>query len=104
MSNTDALTAVYNHLSSEATFSDSAKTKDLDLRVSYGPSNNANNNSNNKTIYYDLRNKDWDVIVIDKNGWTLKESTEVPVTFRRYQNIQIAQVNPLAPGDYSPDI
>lgn len=99
MSNTDAISAVSNHFSWKAHYG--GNKKDLDLRVSYGPDND--NTTNNKTVYYDLTNKQGDVIVITKDSWSIRKSTDVPIMFDR-RNIQRAQVNPVPSGQYPEDI
>lgn len=97
MSNTDAITAVCNHLSWQAHYKGSKKI--LDLRVSYGNSTD----NNNKTIHYDLTNKQGDVVVITKNGWAIRKSTDVPTMFER-RDIQRVQINPSPTGEYPEDI
>jgi hypothetical protein len=50
------------------------------------------------TIYYDLANKDWRVVKVTPNGWTVEYG---PIIFRRYKNQQ-PQVYPSK--EYSPDV
>lgn len=97
MSNTDAISAVSNHLSWKAHYE--GGKKNLDLRVSYGDLND----SNNKTIYYDLTNKYGDIVAITKDGWSIKKSSDAPITFDR-RSIQRPQVNPVPSGQYPEDI
>lgn len=103
MVNTDALNAVSNHLAGQASFGNDAKTKTLDLRVSYGQDYDDNANVKNKTIYYDLTNKQWEVIAINKDGWTIKKSNEIPIMFRRYQSHK-AQFTPTPSNEYPASI
>jgi hypothetical protein len=56
LSNGETIAAVCNTLRAKALFGDVTKT--LNLRVSNG------NDASNKTIYYDLTNKDWQVVKI----------------------------------------
>ena len=100
MSNTDAITAVCNHLTSKARFDKENNKKFLDLRVSYGDSST---DSNNKTIHYDLTNKLGDIVAITKDGWSIKKSINVPIMFER-RDIQRAQVYPTASGEYDRNI
>ena len=109
MINTDAVTAVSNHLAWQASLVSTNK-KTLDLRVSYGQSfdltttiYDIDGTSNNKTIYYDLTNGKGDVVAIAKGGWSVKKSTDVPVMFER-RSIQRAQINPSPSGGYPQDI
>jgi hypothetical protein len=50
------------------------------------------------TIYYDLANKDWQVVKITPEGWSIENS---PIIFRRYKSQQ-RQVYPSR--EYSPDV
>jgi hypothetical protein len=52
------------------------------------------------TIHYDLTNKDWQVIKITKDGWSVEYA---PVIFKRYSNQQ-PQVYPCKSKEYPPDI
>jgi hypothetical protein len=82
------LTQACNILQGEAClFGD--KEKKLDLRVSSGP----DNQNENMTFWYDLANKTSQVIKITSNGWSVKESKEAPIMFRRYPQTK-AQVTP----------
>jgi hypothetical protein len=85
LSNGETIAAVCNTLRAKALFGDITKT--LNLRVSNG------NDDSNKTIYYDLTNKDWQVVKITQDGWKVEDPINVPIMFRRYQN-QRAQVTP----------
>ncbi len=109
MINTDAVTAVSNHLAWQASLVRTNK-RTLDLRVSYGQSFDVtttiydiDGTSNNKTIYYDLTNGKGDVVAITKDGWSIKKSTDVPVMFER-RSIQRTQINPSPSGGYPQDI
>ena len=42
------------------------------------------------SIYYDLANKDWQVVKITEDGWQIEQS---PILFRRYGSTGI-QINP----------
>ena len=100
MSNTDAISAVSNHLSWKAHYN--GNKKDLDLRVSYGQTS-IEKGCSNKTVYYDLTNKHGNVVSITKDSWSIRKSTDVPVMFDR-RNIQRAQVDPVSSGQYPTDI
>jgi hypothetical protein len=52
------------------------------------------------TVYYDLSNKDWQVVKITKDGWSVEYA---PVIFRRYSNQQ-PQVYPYKSKEYPSDI
>jgi hypothetical protein len=93
LSNGETIAAVYNTLRAKALFGNFTNT--LSLRVSNG------HDDSNKTIYYDLTNKDWQVVKITESGWSVENSNDVPIMFRRYQN-QRAQVIPSK--NYPPDI
>jgi hypothetical protein len=93
LSNVEALAAVCNTLRAKALFGDVTET--LNLRVSNGK------DTSNKTIYYDLTNKDWQVVKITESVWSVENSNDVPIMFRRYQN-QRAQVTPSK--EHVPDI
>lgn len=95
--NDQALTTICDILNAEASFSNNIKT--LDLRVSNGHTDGMD--IANSTIYYDLTNIDWQVVKITQEGWSIEESSNVPVMFRRYSNQQ-PQVRPSK--DYPPDI
>jgi hypothetical protein len=93
LSNGETIAAVCNTLRAKALFGDVTKT--LNLRVSNG------NDASNKAIYYDLTNKDCQVVKITESGWSVENSNDVPIIFRRYQN-QRAQVIPSK--EYPPNI
>ena len=69
--------------------------KKLELRISSGPE------IKERTLYYDLANKTRQVIKITENGWSIQESPNAPITFRRYSQTK-AQVTP--ERNYAPDI
>jgi hypothetical protein len=72
----------------------------LDLRVSYGP----HLDSGDRTIYYDLSNRNWEVVAITKEDWSIKQSTEIPIMFRR-QQLQQPQTYPSSENQgYSDEI
>jgi len=90
----DHFTQACNILQGEAClFGDNEKK--LELRISSGPE------SNERTFYYDLANKTRQVIKITQNGWSIEESTDAPIMFRRYPQTK-AQVTPSR--EYLPDI
>ena len=60
----------------------------------------ASNPDEPSTIYYDLTNKDWQVVKITENDWSIEYA---PGLFRRYSN-QLPQVHPCKSKDYPPDI
>jgi hypothetical protein len=86
-----ALSTTCDILNATALFSNNKKT--LDLRVSTGHFDGAAAADANSTIFYDLTNKDWQVVKITQEGWSIEESHKVPVMFRRYSN-HIPQVTP----------
>jgi|ERR671918_410137 hypothetical protein len=51
--------------------------------------------------WYDLNNDNWEAIKITKDGWTIVNSNEVPIIFRRYSGQQ-TQVYPSK--NYPPNI
>lgn len=65
------------------------KKKKLDLRVAKTIDSNGNT-----SYYYDLTNKEWEVIKLTENSWSVIKNN-VPILFRRYSN-QEEQVNPIA--------
>jgi hypothetical protein len=78
-------------LQAEALFSNNVK--DLELRTSKNPEDNS--------ICYDLTNKQWQLVKVTEQGWSVEESADMPIMFTRYAN-QIAQVTPAE--KYSVDI
>lgn len=86
-----ALMTTCDILNATALFSNNKKT--LDLRVSTGHFDGAAAADANSVIFYDLTNKDWQVVKITQEGWSIEESHKVPVMFRRYSN-HIPQVTP----------
>jgi len=88
--NSESISNVLNVLKAKAEFEGSAKN--LSLRV-----------TNLKeeepfTIYYDLANKDWRVVKVTPDGWTVEYC---PIIFRRYKSQQ-SQVYPSR--EYSSDV
>lgn len=102
MTNTDAINAVCNHFSWKASL-DSDTKKTLDLRVSYGTDFPFTNNNDDRTIYYDLTNKQGQVVAITKDGWGIKGSNEVPIMFEK-SSIHIPQTYPIGSEQYPSDI
>jgi hypothetical protein len=87
--NNENVNNVLNILKARAEFD--GGTRNLHLRVGKVP-------TEAHTIFYDLTDKDWQVIKITGNGWTVEFA---PTIFRRYSNQQ-PQVYPSK--EYSPDI
>ena len=87
--NAESVTNVLNILTAKAEFEGAIRT--LDLRVT-------NVQDEPFTIYYDLSNKDWQVVKITPEGWSIEPS---PIIFRRYKSQQ-PQVYPSR--KYSPDV
>jgi hypothetical protein len=90
--NSEALSNVINVLKAKAEFDGNSKS--LGIRVT------TNVNELSFSIYYDLTNKDWQVIKITKDGWSVEDA---PVIFKRYSNQQ-PQVYPCKSKEYPPDI
>ena len=74
--NAESVTNVLNILTAKAEFEGAIRT--LDLRVT-------NVQDEPFTIYYDLSNKDWQVVKITPEGWSIEPS---PIIFRRYKSQQ----------------
>ena len=89
--NTESVTNILNILKARAEFDGVARN--LSLRV-------AAITEELRTIYYDLTNKDWQVIKITKYGWGIEN---MPIIFRRYNNQQ-PQVYPCKSKEYPSDI
>ena len=88
----DVLKEVVDTLEAKALFDGPEMT--LDLRISKDP--------HDELVYwYDLNNDNWEAIKITKDGWTIVNSNEVPIIFRRYSGQQ-AQVYPSK--SYPPNI
>lgn len=87
--NSENITNALNVLKANAEFDACTRTRELHLRVAADGST---------TIYYDLCNKEWEVIKITPEGWTIEKA---PIIFRRYINNQ-PQVYPSK--DYPSDI
>jgi hypothetical protein len=87
--NSESFTNVLNILKAKAEFE--GVTRTLDLRV-------ASVQDEPFTIYYDLSNKEWQVVKITPKGWSIEPS---PIIFRRYK-VQQPQVYPSR--QYSPDV
>ena len=97
----ETVSAVCNIMQGKAFFGDNVKH--LDLRISNGRVDLTNNEglSNRWPIYYDLGDTGRHVVEITENRWSIEDSMDVPIMFRRYSN-QLAQVIPSP--DYPPDI
>jgi hypothetical protein len=74
----DNVTNVLSILKAKAEF-DSGDRKNLYLRVGTLP-------EEPNTIYYDLTNKDWQIVKITPQGWSIIESKDAPILFKRYNN------------------
>ena len=83
LSSSDMVENIIRVLKSEAEFSENTKT--LELRVA---------KIDDYTFYYDLTNKDWSVVKITSEGWTIERKP--PILFKRYSN-QTPQTLPLFP-------
>jgi hypothetical protein len=90
----ESLKEVINNLAARAMFDGSTRT--LDLRVSKDPNDDS-------VFYYDLTNQNWEVVKITRDGWSIEQSTDVPLMFRRFSNQQ-PQIYPAASKSYPPDI
>ena len=97
----ETVSAICNIMQGKAFFGDNVKH--LDLRISDGGVDLTNNEglSNRWPIYYDLGDTGRHVVKITENRWSIEDSMDVPIMFRRYSN-QLAQVIPSP--DYPPDI
>ena len=97
----ETVSAVCNIMQGKAFFGDNVKH--LDLRISNGRVDLTYNAglSTYQPIYYDLGDTDRHIIKITENRWSIEDSMDVPIMFRRYSN-QLAQVIPSP--DYPPDI
>jgi hypothetical protein len=89
--NSESVTNVLNVLKAEAEFD--GVTRNLNVRV-------ASILDEPSTIYYDLTNKEWHVIKITEDGWSVEYA---PIIFRRYGNQQ-PQVYPCKSKEYPSDI
>ncbi|MPZ06619.1 MAG: hypothetical protein GEU26_09425 [Nitrososphaeraceae archaeon] len=78
-------------LQAEALFGNNVR--DLELRTSKNPED--------RSICYDLTNKEWQVVRITQQGWSVEESCDMPIMFTRYAN-QLPQITPST--DYPEDI
>jgi hypothetical protein len=87
--NSETVSNVLNILNAKAEFEGNART--LSLRV-------ASVQEEPFTIYYDLANKEWQVVKITPTGWSIEKS---PIIFRRHKSQQ-PQVYPSK--GYSPDV
>ncbi len=91
---TEILKQFCDLLEAQALFSNDVK--DLQLRTAnenYGQGTIYLSSTYNKTICYDLTNKEWQVVRASPNGWKVEQSTDVSIMFRRHSN-QIPQVIP----------
>ena len=93
--NSEIASNILNILKAKAEF-DSGERKTLYLRAAIIP-------DEPNTIYYDLCNKDWDIIKITPDGWTIIRSKDAPILFRRYSS-QLPQIYPAKSGEYPTDI
>lgn len=76
--NAEKIEGILNILKADAEFS--GNIKKLDLRVA---------KTDDYTIYYDLTDKNWRVIKITTNGWSIvegKKESPIPILFKRYSN------------------
>jgi hypothetical protein len=87
--NSESISNVLNVLKAKAEFEGS--TRNLSLRVT-------SITEEPFTIYYDLANKDWRVVKVTPDGWTVEYC---PIIFRRYKSQQ-PQVYPSR--EYTPDV
>ena len=87
--NTESVTSAINVLKYKADFKGAMRP--LQLRV-------ARDSNDSNDILYDLTNKDWDIVRISQEGWSIEKS---PIVFRRYNNQQ-SQVFPSR--EYDKDI
>ncbi len=87
--NSESISNVLNVLKAKAEFEGSARN--LSLRVT-------STTEEPFTIYYDLANKDWRVVKVTPDGWTVEYC---PIIFRRYKSQQ-PQLYPSR--EYSPDV
>jgi hypothetical protein len=88
----EIISEVAETLESEALFE--GPTKKLEPRINKDP--------DDPTVYwYDRGTEEWDAIRITPNGWSIVESQNVPIVFRRYAG-QLPQVVPVK--DYPKDI
>ena len=92
--NNETVTNVLNILKAKAEFDGTARN--LSLRVANCSSYDVEEEP--FTIHYDLTNKDWQVIKITKDVWSVEHA---PVIFKRYSNQQ-PQVYPRK--EYPPDV
>jgi hypothetical protein len=81
----------------------------IEIRVAGNVDSDADANDDDNVIYYDLTNRDWEIVKITKHGWNIEKhgflsssSSESPtILFKRYKN-QSTQVYPSR--EYPPDI
>ena len=90
----EVLNEVCMNLESRAIFD--GETKTLELRVTKDPNDDLE-------YYYDLTNPKGEVVKITPDGWSVEQSNNVPIMFRRFSS-QKAQVYPSKSKDYPVDI
>ena len=80
----------------------------LEVRVAGNVDSDPDANDDDNMIYYDLTNRDWEIVKITKHGWNIEKhgflflsSTSPTILFKRYKN-QSTQVYPAK--EYPPDI
>ncbi len=78
--NSESITTVVNILTANAQFG--GNQKELFLRVASNDGNDISSYLQHNQILYDLTNKDWEIVKITPDGWSI-ERTEFAV-FRRY--------------------
>ncbi|MGD1836628.1 MAG: bifunctional DNA primase/polymerase [Nitrososphaeraceae archaeon] len=87
LSSSDMVENIIRVLKSEAEFSENTKT--LELRVA---------KTDDYTFYYDLTDRDWKVVKITAEGWTIERKP--PILFKRYSN-QTSQTLPFVSNTIS---
>jgi hypothetical protein len=92
----ETVTNVLNVLTARAEFDNGSDMKNLSLRV-------ATLAEEPFTIYYDLTNRNWEIVKITHEGWSVISSKDAPILFRRFKN-QIPQAYPSKSKEYPKDI
>lgn len=92
----ETVTNVLNVLTARAEFDNGSDMKNLSLRV-------ATLAEEPFTIYYDLTNRNWEIVKITDEGWSVISSKDAPILFRRFKN-QIPQTYPSKSKEYPKDI
>ena len=88
---------------------ESHNERKLEVRVAGNIDSDIDANDDDNVIYYDLTNKDWEIVKITKHGWNIEKhgffpsssSSSPTILFKRYRN-QLSQVYPVK--KYPPDI